>query len=92
MARRDPSNRTKFVIVGGGTAGLNCAETLRQSDYTGEILILSNEKVLPYDRTLLSKTLATMDAKKLTIRQSDFLDEYGIDYKLGYEATSINRE
>jgi hypothetical protein len=29
---------------GGGAAGLNCAETLRQSNFTGEILVLSNEK------------------------------------------------
>ena len=35
MAKRDPSNTTKMVIVGGGAAGLNCAETLRQSGYTG---------------------------------------------------------
>ena len=35
MATRDPNNHTKMVIVGGGAAGLNCAETLRQSGYTG---------------------------------------------------------
>jgi cation diffusion facilitator CzcD-associated flavoprotein CzcO len=37
MATRDPNNHTKMVIVGGGAAGLNCAETLRQSGFTGEI-------------------------------------------------------
>ena len=35
MAKRDPGNKTKMVIVGGGPAGLNCAETLRQSGFTG---------------------------------------------------------
>ena len=80
MAKRDPSNHTKMVIVGGGAAGLNCAETLRQSGYTGSIQIISNEKVLPYDRTLLSKGLAAMDASKLTTRSSNFLDEYGIEF------------
>lgn len=54
--------------------------------------MISNEKALPYDRTLLSKTLATMDASKLTIRESDFLETYGIDYQLGYEAASIDRK
>ena len=29
MAKRDPNNKTKMVIIGGGAAGLNCAETLR---------------------------------------------------------------
>lgn len=89
MAKRDPNNRTRMVIVGGGAAGLNCAETLRQSNFTGEILVISNEKVLPYDRTLLSKALATIDASKLTTRSAEFLDEYGIEFHLGYEATDI---
>lgn len=35
MAKRDPLNPTKFVIIGGGPAGLNCSETLRQSNFTG---------------------------------------------------------
>jgi len=29
MAKRDPNNKTRFVIIGGGPAGLGCAETLR---------------------------------------------------------------
>jgi predicted flavoprotein YhiN len=29
MAKRDPNNKTKYVIIGGGAAGLTCAETLR---------------------------------------------------------------
>ena len=35
MVKRDPSNDKKMVIVGGGAAGLTCAETLRQSGFTG---------------------------------------------------------
>lgn len=29
LTKRDPENKTHFIIVGGGAAGLNCAETLR---------------------------------------------------------------
>ena len=54
--------------------------------------MISNEKALPYDRTLLSKVLATGNAAKLTIRESDFLDAYGINYRLGYEVASIDRQ
>jgi len=92
MAKRDPSNTTKMVIVGGGVAGLNCAETLRQSNFTGEISVISNENRLPYDRTLLSKVLAVGDVNKLSLRESGFYDEAGIDYHLGYSVTEIDRQ
>jgi nitrite reductase/ring-hydroxylating ferredoxin subunit len=29
MAKRDPNNKTSFVIIGGGPSGLSAAETLR---------------------------------------------------------------
>jgi len=77
-----------MLIVGGEAAGLSCAETLRQSEFTGEIQVLSPEKILPYDRTLLSTNMSD-DVSPL--RKSDFLDEFGIDYQFGYEVTSIDK-
>lgn len=79
LAKRDPNDKRNFVIIGGGPAGLNCAETLRQSGYTGKITLLANEKVLPYDRTLLSKALPTGDASKFTLRSAEFMKEADID-------------
>jgi apoptosis-inducing factor 3 len=29
LTNRDPANKTRYLIVGGGPAGLSCAETLR---------------------------------------------------------------
>ena len=54
--------------------------------------MISNEKALPYDRTLLSKVLATGDANKLSLRGSDFLDSHDIEYQLGYDVKSISRD
>ena len=82
MASRDKSNLSRFIIVGNGLAGLNCAETLRQSNFTGEIMVLSSENILPYDSSVLSKSAASVDAGSLVARGSDFLDEFGIDYYL----------
>lgn len=79
MAKRDPEDKRNFVIIGGGAAGFNCSETLRQSGYTGKITIISAEKILPYDRTLLTKTLPFGDAKKFALRDQGFLDSADID-------------
>src|SRR4051812_27017434 len=90
MTKRDPNNKKRFVIIGGGAAGLSCAETLRQSDFTGEITVISGEDLLPYDRTLLSKILPTGDAKKLLMRPEDFLKKADIDFVLGVKAEHVD--
>ena len=63
LTKRDPANPKHFVIVGGGPAGLNCAETLRQSGFSGRVTVVSKEDLIPYDRTLLSKALPMIDAR-----------------------------
>jgi nitrite reductase/ring-hydroxylating ferredoxin subunit len=68
LTKRDPNNHTHFVIIGGGAAGLNAAETLRQSGFTGQITLLTNENQAPYDRTLLTKAVAVGDPSKWKLR------------------------
>eukprot|EP00344_Euplotes_crassus_P001726 CAMPEP_0196999556 /NCGR_PEP_ID=MMETSP1380-20130617/4701_1 /TAXON_ID=5936 /ORGANISM="Euplotes crassus, Strain CT5" /LENGTH=629 /DNA_ID=CAMNT_0042416519 /DNA_START=17 /DNA_END=1906 /DNA_ORIENTATION=+ len=92
MATRDESNKARVVIVGGGAAGLSAAETLRQSDYTGEIIILSDEDKTAYDRTLLSKVLVNGDADKWLLRKQDFFDKYGIDFRTSSKVKGVNVE
>ncbi|MDI2098765.1 NAD(P)/FAD-dependent oxidoreductase [Ruicaihuangia caeni] len=45
----------RFVIVGGGLAAVNAAETLRDEGFDGDIVIIGAEKHLPYERPPLSK-------------------------------------
>ena len=90
MATRDEANKSRVVIVGGGAAGLSAAETLRQADFTGEIIILSDEDKISYDRTLLSKTIAKGDANKFTLRKQEFLDKYGIDFRTNSKVKKVD--
>lgn len=45
----------KIVIVGGSLAGLRAAQTLRDSGFAGDLVVVSGEAHLPYDRPPLSK-------------------------------------
>jgi hypothetical protein len=44
-----------IVIVGGGRAGVQAADTLRREGFKGRLILLSEESYLPYQRPPLSK-------------------------------------
>jgi nitrite reductase/ring-hydroxylating ferredoxin subunit len=90
LAKRDPTDKRRFVVIGGGPAGLFCAETLRQSNYTGELVVISAEDMVPYDRTLLTKALPLIDVTKSPLRSQDFLEKGDINYRLGVKAESVD--
>jgi len=52
--------------------------------------MISAENIVPYDRTLLTKVLATGDANKFKLRDENFLKEADIDVKLGVKAQSVD--
>ena len=47
MSKRDRLDKSRYVIIGGGPAALTCAETLRQMEYKGEIIIFTEENYVP---------------------------------------------
>lgn len=47
---------------------------------------------MPYDRTILSKGVSSTDVSKLGLRTSEFLDNYDINYNLGYDVVSIDKQ
>ncbi len=50
----------RVLIVGASMGGLRAAEALRKAGYTGEVLVLGEERHMPYNRPPLSKeALAT---------------------------------
>ena len=68
MAKMEETDKRVIVIIGGGPAGLSAAETLRQAGFTGKIKILSKERHLPYDRTVLSKNIFDSNLKLIQYR------------------------
>nr|CAD7441001.1 unnamed protein product [Timema bartmani] len=91
MASRNPKIDNTFVILGGGPAGASCAEVLRQEGFQGRIVLVCKEKQLPYDRTMLSKTLDSK-IESIQLRTQDFYDNHQIETLLGTEVTEVDFE
>ena len=91
MAKRDLNNNVCFVIIGGGAAGSSAAETLRKEGFTGKVVLLTQENILPYDRVILSKNFAT-DASKVLLRNQEFFRDYDIEVVLNAEVIKVDTE
>lgn len=85
MCEQDSNNQTTVVIVGGGPAAATCAESLRQEDFTGNIIMICKENAVPYDRVKVSKVL-DFDVEKAALRPRSFYNDHNIQVKLGIEA------
>ena len=81
------------VIVGAGHAGVQAAASLREEGFEGEIVLLSAEKDLPYQRPPLSKAFlkGEMDIHGLPLRAEALFREQRIDLRLGVRAMRIDR-
>lgn len=81
------------VIIGSGHAGTQAAASLREEGWEGGIVMLSDEKDLPYQRPPLSKAFlkGAMDHAGLPLRAEQFFTERGIDLRLGEKAERIDR-
>ncbi len=83
----------KIVIVGGGLAASRTAEQLRRAEYAGDIVIVSDEVHLPYDRPPLSKDVLHKDEHDfgdVTLKPQEFYDENNITLRLGSAVTAVD--
>lgn len=93
MSKYDPTkDKRKYAIVGAGPAALSCAETLRQSGFEGEIVLIGEEQALPYDRTNLSKMIFGASLSKFLLRKQEFYSEHGISVLTNSKVAHIDYE
>ncbi|KAJ8392147.1 hypothetical protein AAFF_G00079530 [Aldrovandia affinis] len=79
------------LLVGGGPASLLCAETLRQENYGGRIIMVTSDDLLPYDRTKLSKVL-NVDSNSILLRQREFYQQHDIEVWTRKQMVSLDTE
>ena len=88
---RDTEN--KYLILGGGIAGLEAAKAIRKRDRTGGITILSREEHLPYNRPMLTKAmLSDFSEDQMAVESAEWFDKNEITFVRGAVVTSIDPE
>ena len=80
-----------YIIVGGGQAGGQAAISLRASGFQGRIIMIGEERLIPYERPPLSKTYLTNE----TVERAEFrpLQAYldaQVDCRLGTPAVGLD--
>ncbi len=85
-------HEAKVVIVGGGLAASRTAEQLRRSEHAGDIVIVSDEVHLPYDRPPLSKDVLHKEHSlgDVTLKPQEFYDENNITLRLGSAVAAVD--
>lgn len=81
-----------YVIVGGGLAGASAIKGIREKDRKGSILLIGDERYLPYNRPPLSKDLLLGDdtLKDVYVQDEGFYQENKVEVKLGTEVTNVD--
>ncbi len=84
---------TRVVVVGAGQAGSSLVAKLRNGGFDGEVTLIGEEPVPPYQRPPLSKKylLGEMELERLYLRPESFYEENGIDLRLNGAVTEIDR-
>jgi len=80
------------VVVGASLAGVHAVEALRERGYTGEIVLVSGEETLPYDRPPLSKSALLDQARfdDLALRPPQWYEQQGVRLLLRSRATGLD--
>ncbi|WP_019503672.1 apoptosis inducing factor family protein [Pleurocapsa sp. PCC 7319] len=93
MAKCIPNTDDRtFIVLGAGAAGISAVEVLRQKGFQGQIVLISAEEKLPYDRTKLSKNYLQGKAKEnsLSLRSCEFYAQHDIELRFGNAVTKVD--
>ena len=87
------SDSRNFVIIGASQAGGWIAKTLRAEGFEGRVVLVGEEKYLPYERPPLSKAALLGEAAldSTYFWPTETYEELTIETMLGVRATAIDR-
>ncbi len=82
----------RFVFIGGGVAAATAARELRNGGFDGQIVLVSDEPHLPYERPPLSKDWLTgqFDRTQFRINSAEWYAENQVEVLLNTRARKID--
>ncbi|WP_460442492.1 NAD(P)/FAD-dependent oxidoreductase [Amycolatopsis stemonae] len=82
----------RVAVVGASLAGVRAAQELRVQGYDGGIVLIGEERHLPYDRPPLSKAFlaGTASPASLELLDAGDLASLALDFRLGVRATGLD--
>ncbi len=92
--RDERPDERKFAIIGGGAAAYYAAQTLRETGFSGRVVMFTKEERRPYDRPNLSKDYLQGNAEPawMPLRPDDFYKNFEIEVRAGMNAVSVDRD
>jgi len=83
----------KIVIVGAGHCAGQLAARLRAEGFEGEVVLVGEERHVPYQRPPLSKQFVAgeVDVDRVHLRPADFYASQNVALELGSRAVAIDR-
>ncbi len=83
---------SQIIVIGAGQAGSSLVVKLRNLGFDGEITLIGEEPVPPYQRPPLSKKylLGEMEKERLYLRPEAFYSDHGITLRLGQSVDHID--
>lgn len=89
---RDFNDLRRVIILGSDPAVISCAETLRQMEYTGEIVVVSQGDEIPIDKPQLRRSIKYVDYDKVEIRDQRYLRDFEVNFIFDNPAQTLTKE
>jgi 3-phenylpropionate/trans-cinnamate dioxygenase ferredoxin reductase subunit len=82
----------RLVVVGGGPAALEAARAYRQAGAGGDVVLVSADEYLPYNRPPLSKDFLRGESEEdaFLLEDAGFYRDHDIEVRLGTRAQALD--
>jgi 3-phenylpropionate/trans-cinnamate dioxygenase ferredoxin reductase component len=88
----DAMTAERLVVVGGGPAALEAVRAYREGGAGGDVVLVSADEYLPYNRPPLSKDFLRGESEEdaLPLEDGDFYRHHDIEVRLGTRAQALD--